>query len=160
MNLGAILFAALLSRPVTITADHLDVLDKEHKAVYRGHAHAIRDTTVLDCDTLTVFYSDKREVQHIEAEGNVEAVDGDRHAWGDTANYENATGILTVHGNPRVQQGNRHVVGDEILFTTGVDRVEITTPQTTADATAIAADRLVLEGDRHVAKWEGHVKAK
>jgi lipopolysaccharide export system protein LptA len=157
--IGSLVFAALLSRPVTVTADHLEVLDKERRAVYRGHARAVRDSTTMTCDTLTVFYSDKREVEHIEADGNVETLDGDRHAWGEHAVFDNATGVLTVHGNPHAQQGERRVTGDEILFTTGVDRVEVKNAHTKDDATSIDADLLVLEADRHLANWSGHVVA-
>jgi lipopolysaccharide export system protein LptA len=157
--IGSLLFAALLSRPVTVTADHLEVLDKEHKAVYRGHAKALRDSTTLTCETLTVFYSTDREVQRIEAQGGVEAVDGDRHAWGDRADFDNATGVLTVRGDPHAQQGERRVTGDEIVFTTGVDRVEVKNAHTKDDATSIDADLLVLEADRKIANWTGHVKA-
>jgi lipopolysaccharide export system protein LptA len=154
-----LLLGALLSRPVTVTADHLEVLDKERKAVYRGHAQALRDSTTMTCDTLTVFYSDKREVEHIEAQGNVEAVDADRHAWGDRADFDNATGVLVVHGNPHAQQGERRVTGDEIVFTSGIDRVEVKNAHTKDDATSIDADKLVLEADRKIANWTGHVVA-
>ena len=160
--IAALLLAAgpLLSRPVTVTADHLEVLDRERKAVYRGHAQAVRDSTTMSCETLTVFYNDKREVEHIEADGNVETVDADRHAWGDHAVFDNATGVLVVHGSPRAQQGGRRVTGDEILFTTGIDRVEVKNAHTKDDATSIDADRLVLEADRKLANWTGHVVAK
>ena len=36
MKAGSPEFGALLSRPVEITADKLEVLDREHKAIYRG----------------------------------------------------------------------------------------------------------------------------
>jgi lipopolysaccharide transport protein LptA len=158
--IGLLLFGALLSRPVEITADKLEVLDREHKAVYRGHAKAVRDTTTMTCDTLTVFYSEAREVLRIEADGNVEAVDSDRHAWGDHADFDNATGVLKVKGSPRAQSGERKVSGDEITFTTGIDRLEVTKPKTTDQQIVIDADTLVLDADKKVATWQGHVKAK
>lgn len=158
--IGLMLFGALLSRPVEITADKLEVLDREHKAIYRGHAKAVRDSTTLTCDTLTVFYSEAREVQRIEADGNVEAVDGDRHAWGDHADFDNATGVLKVTGSPRAQSGERKVTGDEITFTTGVDRLDVTKPKTTDQQVMIDADHLVLDADKKVATWTGHVNAK
>lgn len=157
----ALLFgAALLARPVEISADKLEVRDKEHRAVYRGHSKAVRDTTTLTCDTLTVFYSPSREVERIEADGAVEAIDGDRHAWGDHADFDNATGVLKVRGNPRAQSGNRKVVGEEITFTTGSEALEVTKPRTTDDQVTIDADTLLLDADRKVATWVGHVKAK
>lgn len=158
--IALLLFAALLSRPVEISADKLEVFDREHKAVYRGRARAVRDTTTLTCSTLTVFYSDAREVVRIEADGDVEALDGDRHAWGQHADFDNATGVLRVTGSPRAQSGERRVSGEEITFTTGSDRLEVVKPKTTDQQIVIDADRLVLDADRRVATWEGHVKAK
>jgi lipopolysaccharide transport protein LptA len=158
--IGLLLFGALLSRPVEITADKLEVLDKEHRAVYRGHAKAIRDTTTLTCDTLTVFYSDAREVLRIEADGNVEAIDGDRHAWGRHGDFDNDTGVLVVTGDPRAQSGERRVTGDQITFTTGIDKLAVTKPHTTDKELVIDADDLALDADKKVATWTGHVKAK
>jgi lipopolysaccharide export system protein LptA len=160
----ALLLAAapLLSRPVEITADKLEVLDKEHRAIYRGHAKALRDSTSLSCQTLTVIYSESREVVRIEADGDVEAQDQDRRAWGQHAVYENATGVLRVTGDPRAQSGERRVAGEEITFTTGIDRLEVLKPRTTDDPNQIVidADHLVLDADKRVATWTGHVKAK
>jgi lipopolysaccharide transport protein LptA len=156
----ALLLGALLSRPVEISADRLEVLDTEHKAIYRGHARAVRDTTTLSCSTLTVHYSESKEVTRIEADGDVEAIDQDRHAWGEHADFDNHTGVLKVTGSPRAQSGERKVTGEEITFTNGSDRLEVTHPHTTDAELTIDADRLALEADRRVATWEGHVKAK
>ena len=160
--IALLLFGALLSRPVEVSADKLEVEGRERKAVYRGNARAVRDTTTLTCDTLTVFYSQQREVQRIEALGNVEAIDGDKHAWGERAEFDNASGVLKVFGKPRVVQGARRVEGEEIVFTTGVDRVEVAKARTSSsdEQLTIDADRLVLDQDRQTARWEGHVKAK
>jgi lipopolysaccharide transport protein LptA len=155
-----LLAAALLSKPVEISADRLEVFDRERKAVYRGHAKAVRGTTTLACQTLTVFYSADRDVLRIEAEGEVEAHDGDRRAWGDRAVFDNLTGVLTTTGHPRAASGERRVEGEEIVFTSGIDRIEVKKAKTTDAEVSIDADRLVLEADRKVAQWEGQVRAR
>src|SRR5205814_521867 len=103
-------------------------------------ARAVRDSTTLTCHTLTVFYSPSREVERIVADGEVEAIDSDRRALGDHAEYDNRSGVLTMTGHPRAASGERHVEGEEIVFTSGVDRVEVKKPRTTDAQVSIDAD--------------------
>lgn len=160
--------AGLLARPLEVSAQKLDLLNREGKAIYSGQAKAIRDTTIVTCDVLTVFYAANHDVDHIEATGHVVAVDGDRHATGETATYDNHTGVLVVRGDPRGQIGTRTVRGNVVTFITGTDRVEVTQAKTLAPNESSAkggdvqidADRLVLEGSQSVAVWTGNVRAK
>ena len=69
---------ALTNRPVSISAEKLELFNKERRALYTGHAKAIRDTLTLTCDRLEVFGTQSSEVQRIVAKGNVYAIDGDR----------------------------------------------------------------------------------
>ncbi len=160
--------AGLLARPLEVSADKLDLLNREGRAIYSGHAKAIRDSTTVTCDTLTVFYGAGREVERIEGVGHVDAVDGDRHATGQNADYDNRTGVLVMRGEPSGQFGARTVKGRIVTFTTGLDRVEVLEAKTVApnESTAkgstveIDADRLVLENSKSTAVWTGHVKAR
>ncbi|MCC6337818.1 MAG: hypothetical protein IT380_27965 [Myxococcales bacterium] len=157
---------ALLARPVELRADRLEVANKELRATYSGHANAVRDGVTLTCDRLEVQLDAHREVKTITASGEVVVVDGDRRATGDTASWDNASGVLVVTGHPTARQGTREVEGEKVTFTTGVDRVEIEKARTRVEATdggtggavAIDADRLVLEQQRNVATWSGHVR--
>ena len=160
--------AGLLARPLEVSADKLELLNREGKAIYSGHAKAIRDSTTVTCETLTVFYGAGREVDRIEAAGHVDALDGDRHATGETAAYDNHTGVLVVRGDPRGQFGARTVRGQLVTFTTGLDRVEVLKPKTVAPNESAAngatveidADRLVNEGTKSTAVWTGNVRAR
>ncbi|MEW5743781.1 MAG: LptA/OstA family protein, partial [Myxococcota bacterium] len=116
---------ALLARPVELRADRLEVQNKEQRAIYSGHATAIRDQATLTCQRLEVQLDARREVKTITASGDVVVVDGDRRATGDTATWDNATGVLVVTGHPTARQGNREVEGERVTFTAGVDRFEI-----------------------------------
>lgn len=157
------------ARPVEVSADSLTVLNLEQRAEYRGHAKAVRDSTTITCDTLVVHYDENRKVSHIDASGNVEAVDGERAASGDEARYDNRTGLLTVTGSPKARSGQRRVSGEQISFVTGSERLEVTQAKTVAEneqgpsgpqRLEIDADKLVFESDQHLAVWSGHVKAR
>ena len=166
----------LLSRPVQVSADKLELLNKEQRAVYTGHAKAIRDTTTLTCDRITVEYGADREVSRILARGNVEAVDGERWARGEEADYDNQPGTLVVRGNPQARQGKREVQGELVTIITGSDRVTVQKARTRVEdekglardggvgagpqKITIDADQLVLDEQKNVAVWKGHVVAK
>ena len=90
--------AGLLARPVQVTAEHLELFNAEGRAVYTGHAHAIRDATEVECDTLTAHYDKGQQVQSIDAVGNVFAHQGEKQAWGETGHFDNDTGTLEVLG--------------------------------------------------------------
>lgn len=157
--------AGVLARPVEVSADKLDVFNKEGRAVYTGHAKAIRDTTTMTCDVITVFYGSGREVLRIVATGHVEAVDADRWAAGERANYDNLVGVLTVEGDPKARAGARTVKGERVTMLTGEEKVSITKAKTVAPNESggqveIDADLLVLEDKKSTALWTGNVKAR
>jgi len=66
--------------------DKLEVCQEGVRAVYTGHAKAVREHDDHDpADRLHVFFTPTNDVQRIVAagRGNVYAIDGDREAWGD-----------------------------------------------------------------------------
>jgi lipopolysaccharide export system protein LptA len=166
----------LLARPVQVSADRLEVLNKEQRAVYTGHAKAIRDTTTLTCDRITVEYGADRDVTRILARGNVEAIDGERWARGEEADFDNRTGTLVVRGKPRARQGKREVEGELVTFVTGTERIVVDKAKTRVEEEkgfardggvgsgpqriTIDADQLVLDEQKNVAVWRGNVVAR
>lgn len=172
--LAAIILAAtpdggvVLTRPLDATAEHSSLENKEHRATYWGHVRVVRDATTLTCDRLTVFFDAAGEVDHLHATGDVAAVDGDRRAWGDEADYDYRRGVLVVRGNPRGRHGSREVTGTLVTFTTGTDALVVTQPHTVAPnerlgrggPIVIDADTLTLIEAKSAATWRGHVKAK
>lgn len=166
LALAALPDAGLPARPVLIGADHLDVQNKQHRAVYKGHAKIIRDSTTITCDELEILYDAKNgtDISHVLAHRNVEATDGARWAKGDEADYDNATGVLVVTGHPVARQGVREVQGEVVTFTTGTDTVVVTKAKTRSEENtqklAIDADTLTLENPASLATWRGHVRAR
>ncbi|MGV3620098.1 MAG: LptA/OstA family protein [Archangium sp.] len=153
----------LLARPVRVQADKLQVFKKESRALYSGHAKAVRDSMTLTCNELEVFFDDQSEIDHLIARGNVEVVDGDRQAWGENATYDNKNGVLTVTGNPRGRQGPREVDGEVVTFTTGTEYLVVTKAKTRVKEPKdkrvnIDADKLELWSKDREAKWTGKVR--
>lgn len=156
--------AGVFARPVQVSADKLEIFKKDDRALYSGHAKAIRDSLTLTCDTIEVFFSPRNDVERIVASGNVEAIDGDRQAWGDRAVFENATGLLTVTGSPHGKQGAREVEGEVVTFVTGTELLTVTKARTRVKEprdkrVVIDADELVLHSKDNEAVWTGHVHA-
>lgn len=154
--------------PVEVTAERLELLQREQKAVYTGNAKAVRGTTTLQCDRLEVLLGPGSEVAKILASGHVRATDGERAAQAERAEYDNQTGVLRLFGSPAAQQGKRTVTGDEVIWTTGDDVLEVHGARTVAQEDAdkggrrivIDADRLTLRNKQNSATWSGHVRAK
>lgn len=154
----------LLASPVTISAPHGWSDLKTHHGAYEGGVRAVRGTMTLTCDRLEVDTDAAGEVRTLTALGNVVAVDGDREAHGDRAQFDNRTGVLVATGHPWGKQGNRMVEGKVVTFTTGLDKLLVTQARTRVveqktGAVVIDSDTLELEQDRATASWKGHVKA-
>jgi lipopolysaccharide export system protein LptA len=169
--LMALLLAApdagvLLALPVQIRADHASSLIREGQATYSGHVRAVRGTLVLTSDTMKALLDPQGQVQHLSASGDVHAVDGEREAWGEEAEYEAATGVLVVRGHPRGRSGVREVTGERMRFVTGADELTVEKPHTVSGEekaggggpVTIDADQLTLRQQRSTAVWRGHVR--
>lgn len=160
---------ALFSQPAQIKAEHFEVINKDLNAVYTGNVVVVRDTLRMTCDRLIVEYGQNREVTRLLARGHVEAVDRDRWARGDEADYDHLTSLLVVRGNPQARQGKREVTGDLVTFVNGSQQIKVTKAKTrvenqldggAVDKIAIDADSLVLDEHQSLATWAGHVKAR
>ncbi len=153
----------LLDRPVSISAPHAELFNKESRGFYSGGVTVVRDTMTMTCDRLDV-YGERGVTKRLLARGHVVAIDGDREARGDEAEFINETGVLTMRGNPRGKQGPREVDGEVITFTTGIDRLVVTKAHTRVrepkdKQVMIDADLLTFEGPKNEATWTGHVHA-
>ncbi len=160
-----LLVTLLAAAPVQVQADRLELFKRDGRALYQGHAKATRDTLTMTCDTIEVLLGPNDDVTRVIARGNVEAVDGQRRAWGDQADFDNLTGVLVMTGNPRGQEGNREIDGDVFTFTTGDDRLVVANARTRAQEQdgkqlTIDADQLELRSRDQQALWTGNVRAR
>lgn len=122
-------------RPLDIRADHLTVLTKENRGLWKGHVHAVRppsgDQPQLDlkCDELVTDYAGEDKLERVTCKGNVEVTQGDRQGFGELAVFDNDKGELVVTGNPRGKQGPNAFFGDRLIFFPNSDRVEVENPR-------------------------------
>lgn len=120
--------------PIEISSDSLEVLQRENRAVFRGHVIAVQGTIRLKADTMIVHYkqqdadkkdADKKDnkpvpptppkqpsgvpdemgaITHIEVEGHVYVATPEESAQGDKGDYDVATKLL-------------HLTGDNVVLT-------------------------------------------
>lgn len=152
---------------VVVTADRLTWRKPQGRVTYAGNARAVRGATTLTCDTLEGFLDARDEVERLQALGRVHAVEGEREAWGEQADYDPRTGVLVVVGEPRGRAGVREVTGVKVTFVSGLDELTVEKPHTVSGGeqaggggpVTIDADSLVLRQGRATAVWRGHVRA-
>jgi lipopolysaccharide export system protein LptA len=139
-------------KDVNVEADQMEVLDKEHRAIFKGHVVATRGTTTLKCDTLVVTYQDKpptstdkpasgaqqtsgdqpasggkkTEVTFLDASGNTTIVTGGQTITGETAHMDVKANTVTVNGAVKVVQGKTIVTGQKLVADLTTNRSEMT----------------------------------
>ncbi|OAG27109.1 lipopolysaccharide transport periplasmic protein LptA [Thermodesulfatator autotrophicus] len=110
---------ALAKEPISIKADHMEVLEKENKVIFTGHVVAKKKDFTIFADKLVVFYqliNGKREVKKIEATGKVKIKRGELLAHSEKASYFRDKDILILEGSPVIWQGDNTVKGSRITF--------------------------------------------
>jgi lipopolysaccharide export system protein LptA len=123
------------SLPIEITADQLEVAQKERVATFTGNVDAVQGEMVLSADQLRVFYygdgQDERppgtsgSIRRIEAEGNVFLSSPRETAQGKVGVYDVAGNQLTLEGAVVLTQDDNVVKGErlEIDLVSGRSRV-------------------------------------
>jgi lipopolysaccharide export system protein LptA len=129
--------AQRLKNPVDIKAQLFELLGNKNQASYKGNVVVRHRTLVLKCDELTSYYSNgnAQQVRRVECVGNVEAVDGDRTAKGERADFDVASGMLVVTGSPEARQGNNYMRGTKVTLTLGNKRILVENAETLFETT-------------------------
>jgi lipopolysaccharide export system protein LptA len=129
--------AQRLRNPVDIKAQLFELLGNKNQASYKGNVQVKHRTLLLKCDELTSFYSqgNAQQVQRVECVGNVEAVDGDRSAKGERADFDVASGTLVVTGSPEARQGVNYMRGTKVTLTLGNRRIRVENAETLFETT-------------------------
>jgi lipopolysaccharide export system protein LptA len=124
------------SLPIEITADQLEVAQKDQVATFSGNVDAVQGELVLSADKLRVFYYDSGKgappaptssgaIRRIEAEGNVFVSSPRETAQGKFGVYDVASNQLTLEGSVVLTQDANVVRGErlEIDLVSGRSRV-------------------------------------
>ncbi len=93
----------VLTRPVTIRAEHLEYSDQGRRAAYRGSVRLQTENTTLEADRLDAYFRESGQATELEraiAEGNVKITQPGRRATGRHAEYFSADGKIVMSGGP------------------------------------------------------------
>ncbi len=113
--------------PVFVDCDRGRMEGSEKRFVCIGHVKMVRNTTTITCDRSIGHYlgKDATQVTRLECFGNVEAIDGERWARGDHADYDTVKEVLVLTGNPEARQGTNTMKGDRVVFYVDTDLIEV-----------------------------------
>ena len=120
--------------PVDISANEMEILDADKKAVFRGAVDATRGTTNLKADTLTVTYAEvkqadgttKTDATELDAKGNVTIKTPRETITGDWAKFNPQTNKLVVGGAVKLVQGATVLSGNELRADLNTDKIQMT----------------------------------
>jgi lipopolysaccharide export system protein LptA len=150
---------------VDVTANEMEILDAEKKAIFRGAVDATRGTTNLKADALTVTYADvqqpngstKTDATDLDARGNVTIKTPRETITGDWARFDPPANQLVVGGGVKLVRGDTVLTGDELRADLSTDKSEgkgnitIITPRETITGDWATfdsrANQLVVGGD-------------
>ena len=103
------------SLPVDIQAESLSVNQDTQNAVFSGNAIVTQGALTLSADEIIVSYSaDGSEIEKVDAIGNVKFSNSTETAEAQNANYEVASGDLTMNGSVVLIQGPSQISGDRL----------------------------------------------
>jgi lipopolysaccharide transport protein LptA len=115
--------APQLGEPVRISSDL--VSGSRDQAVFKGHVVVQHRTMDLRCNELIAHYTGPREVTRVECVGDVRAVDGERTATGERADFDVPTGSLVVTGNPEAHDPTARLRGSLVRMLLGNKNFEV-----------------------------------
>jgi lipopolysaccharide export system protein LptA len=129
------------SLPIEITADLLEVEQRDRIATFTGNVDAVQGDLVLSADKLRVFYTGNDQaggaapgatgsIRRIEADGNVFITSPQETAEGESGVYDVVGDLLTLDGSVVLTRGENVIRGQqlEIDLASGRSRVTAATP--------------------------------
>lgn len=122
---------------IKISADTLDVDNRNRTFVFSGNVKVVQGTTVITSEKLKVWYKSNdgeqgvtkggnSRIQDIEANGNVVILFDGRTAKSDTARYSTENETLTLLGdNATILDGKNTIKGSKITLYRAKDRITV-----------------------------------
>lgn len=110
------------SLPVEVTADSLDVNQEDGSAEFRGNVQVGQGQMRLSAARVLVIYDEtRRQIERMEAVGNVVLVNGPDAAEAQRADYSIDTGVIVMTGDVLLTQGANAMASDKMTvnLTTG-----------------------------------------
>ena len=108
-------------QPLDITADRLEMKQKQGRAIFRGAVKVTQGKMVLTSESLTVFYktpegAEKPAISRLDAQGRVTLVSETESLAGDWGVYDVDQRLITLGGNVTFSQGENTLKGNRLEF--------------------------------------------
>jgi lipopolysaccharide export system protein LptA len=120
------------SVPIQIEADRMESSQEKNILIFSGNVHANQDDLIINADTMTVRYTGNtvqpnsttdvpaeglsRQIDTINAKGNVKIIQGDWIANGDSMDFNADERIVILSGNAKAWQDQNMVSGEKIIL--------------------------------------------
>ncbi len=102
--------------PVDVAADRLEAEDVAGRVNFIGRVVATQGDLTIYANRMTLFlHPESRDVERVEATGQVRIVQGERVATGDRGVFFRQEARIVLTGEPRVHQGDDFIAGEEIV---------------------------------------------
>ena len=137
---AATLLASLMHMPsayagdnVLVDADSMEVIDAEHRTIFRGNVVATRPTDKIVGDQMIVTTADVKQpdgsmktvTNFLDAKGNVTITTKTQTITGDWAKFYIQEDKLEVGGNVRVVQGKTVVRGAKLVINLNSNHMQL-----------------------------------
>lgn len=110
----------------TLTSLTAEFSNKNQEALFSGNVKMRLGPTFVEAPNAFFVYSKaSKALQKITLYKGVKMVEGDRLATCDELEFDLENDKMTLRGQPRVQQGEDEIVGQEIVFLDGGKKVRI-----------------------------------
>ena len=122
----------ITSAPIQIEADRMESSQDKNIVLFSGHVTANQDNLVINADTMTVHYTESKnmpeaqgsapgegspqQIARITAKDHVKIVQGDWVATGNTLDYNADKRIAILAGNAKAWQDQNMVTGEKITL--------------------------------------------
>jgi lipopolysaccharide export system protein LptA len=114
-------------QPIQIKSDQLLTDSASRTATFTGKVVARQADITMYADRLVITYDEKdKDVEKVEAFGNVRITQGNRQAQAGHAFYDNRAGKIMLDGTPKVFQGDDVVTGKLITYYVNEERSVVT----------------------------------
>lgn len=118
------------SQPISIVCDRLEADDVAQKVHFIGNVVVRQGDFTLYAREVTVRYLEgQRDIDQVEAVGEIRILQGARVATGDRAILYNRDSRIVLSGTAKVHQGQDFIQGDEITVYLKEDKSVVTGPQ-------------------------------
>lgn len=108
-------------QPLDITAERLEMKQKQGRAIFKGAVKVVQGQMTLSSESLTVFYKaaegeDKPAISRLDAQGTVTLVSSTETLSGDWGIYDVDQRLITIGGNVTFKQGENTLKGERLEF--------------------------------------------